>query len=70
LTNNEKIGIIGQVGSGKTTLMNLLLRLYPVPNGKILIDGKDINDIPYNKGDKIENNNRNIVRKETWERFK
>lgn len=42
----ETLGIIGTIGSGKTTLMNLLLRLYPVQNGKIRIDGKDINEIP------------------------
>lgn len=46
LNKGETLGIIGTIGSGKTTLMNLLLRLYPVQNGKILIDGKDINDIP------------------------
>lgn len=45
INKGETLGIIGTIGSGKTTLMNLLLRLYPVPNGKILIDGKDINDI-------------------------
>lgn len=42
----ETIGIIGTIGSGKTTLMNLLTKLYSVPNGKIMIDGKDINEIP------------------------
>lgn len=42
----ETLGIIGVIGSGKTTLMNLLLRLYNVPKGKIYIGGKDINDIP------------------------
>lgn len=41
----ETLGIIGTIGSGKTTLMNLLIKLYPVPNGKILIGGKDINEI-------------------------
>lgn len=41
----ETLGIIGTIGSGKTTLMNLLLRLYSVPNGKIFINDKDINDI-------------------------
>lgn len=46
MKNGKTLGIIGTIGSGKTTLANLLLRLYPVPNGKILIDGKDINDIP------------------------
>ena len=42
----ETLGIIGTIGSGKTTLMNLLLRLYSVKDGKIFIDGKDINQIP------------------------
>lgn len=46
INKGETLGIIGTIGSGKTTLMNLLLRLYPVQNGKILIDGQDINDIP------------------------
>ena len=41
----ETLGVIGTIGSGKTTLMNLLLKLYKVPNGKILIDGIDINEI-------------------------
>ena len=40
------MGVIGTIGSGKTTLMNLLLKLYPVPDGKITIGGKDINEIP------------------------
>lgn len=46
VNKGETLGIIGTIGSGKTTLMNLLLRLYPVPDGKIRIDGKDINEIP------------------------
>ncbi len=46
IKQGETLGIIGTIGSGKTTLMNLLLKLYPVPNGKITIGGKDINDIP------------------------
>lgn len=45
INKGETLGIIGTIGSGKTTLMNLLLRLYPVQNGKILIDGEDINNI-------------------------
>lgn len=54
ITQGETLGIIGKVGSGKTTLMNLLLRLYSVPNGMIKIGEKDINDIP------IENIRKNI----------
>lgn len=46
ISKGETLGIIGTIGSGKTTLMNLLLRLYTVENGKIFIDGKDINEIP------------------------
>ena len=45
----ESLGIIGVLGSGKTTLMNLLLKLYDVERGKIFIDGVDINDIPTKK---------------------
>lgn len=46
IKKGETLGIIGTIGSGKTTLMNLLTRLYSIPRGKITIDGKDINDIP------------------------
>ncbi len=45
IKKGETLGIIGTIGSGKTTLMNLLTKLYNIPNGKIKIDGKDINDI-------------------------
>lgn len=46
IKKGETIGIIGKVGSGKTTLMNLLVRLYQIPRDKIYINGFDINDIP------------------------
>lgn len=49
IKQGESLGIIGIVGSGKTTLMNLLLKLYEVERGKIFIDGVDINDIPTKK---------------------
>ncbi len=42
---NEKIGIVGLSGAGKTTLVNLLLRAYDVVSGAIKIDGTDIRDI-------------------------
>ena len=44
ISQGSTLGIIGKTGSGKTTLANLLLKLYNVENDKILIDGIDIND--------------------------
>ncbi len=41
----DNIGIIGSTGSGKTTIVDLLLRTYNVERGTIFIDGRDINDI-------------------------
>ena len=41
----EMVGVVGKIGSGKTTLVNSLLRLYNVERGKIFIDGIDIMDI-------------------------
>ncbi len=43
ISKGEKIGIVGQVGSGKTTLMNILAGLYEIPNDIININGIDIN---------------------------
>ena len=42
----ENIGIIGKTGSGKTTVCDLILRTYNVPDGTVFIDGIDVNDIP------------------------
>ncbi len=53
IKSGKSLGIIGVIGSGKTTLMNLLLKLYKVPNGNIFIDGRDINEI---QTDTIRNN--------------
>jgi ATP-binding cassette subfamily B protein len=38
----ERVGIFGTIGSGKSTLFNLVTRLYPFTQGKILIKGHDI----------------------------
>jgi len=45
----ETLAIVGRTGSGKSTLMNLLCRLYPVPPSTIFIDGHDINRIPLSR---------------------
>ena len=42
INNGDKIGIIGQVGSGKTTLMNIISGFYEIPEGMVLINGEDI----------------------------
>ncbi len=42
----KTVGIVGPVGAGKSTLVNLLSRFYPVPRGMIFFGGKDINDWP------------------------
>lgn len=39
----QNIGIIGRTGSGKSTLVNMLLKFYNVPDGTIMLDGLDIN---------------------------
>ena len=42
----ENVGIIGKTGSGKTTLVDLLLRTYNVPDGTVFLDGYDVNKLP------------------------
>ncbi|MBO7377368.1 MAG: ABC transporter ATP-binding protein [Clostridia bacterium] len=41
----ENVGIIGKIGSGKTTLMDLITRTYNVKDGTLFLDGKDVNDL-------------------------
>jgi ATP-binding cassette, subfamily B, multidrug efflux pump len=38
----EKIGLVGRSGAGKSTIVNLLLRFYDIPQGRVVIDGQDI----------------------------
>ena len=41
----ENVGLVGKTGSGKTTLVDLILRTYNVPDGTLFIDGRDVNDV-------------------------
>lgn len=42
----ETVGVIGKIGSGKSTLVNMLFRLYNVEKGTLFIDNYDIMDLP------------------------
>lgn len=53
INSGDKIGIVGKVGSGKTTLMNILAGFYEVPKNTIFINGIDINE--YSKESIFEN---------------
>ena len=46
LEHGQTLGILGGTGSGKSTILNLLLRLYEADEGQILIDGRDIKTVP------------------------
>ncbi|MGD9591660.1 MAG: ABC transporter ATP-binding protein [Candidatus Berkiella sp.] len=41
----QKVGLVGHSGSGKSTFVNLILRLFDVSSGQILIDGQDIKEV-------------------------
>ena len=41
----ENVGLVGKTGSGKTTLVDLILRTYNVPDGTVFLDGHDVNDV-------------------------
>ena len=41
----ESVGLVGKTGSGKTTLVDLILRTYNVPDGCLFIDGQDVNSL-------------------------
>ena len=41
----ENVGIVGKTGSGKTTIVDLILRVYNVPDGTLFVDGHDVNDV-------------------------
>jgi len=41
----ENVGLVGKTGSGKTTLVDLILRTYNVPDGTLFLDGQDVNTL-------------------------
>ena len=44
IASGQKVALVGASGSGKSTIMKLLLRFYPLAGGSIAVDGRDIND--------------------------
>ncbi len=42
----ENVGIVGKTGSGKTTIVDLLLRIFNIDDGMLYVDGMDVNTIP------------------------
>lgn len=47
INRGGKVGIVGHTGAGKSTLANLLIRLYDCDTGEVLIDGKNVRDISF-----------------------
>lgn len=45
IESGQKVGLVGYSGGGKSTFVNLILRLYDVKSGKISIDGQDIRNV-------------------------
>lgn len=45
IKSGQKVGLVGYSGSGKSTFVNLILRLFDVTNGRILIDGQNIGEV-------------------------
>jgi len=58
----QKIAIVGPTGAGKTTIVKLLMKFYDLNDGKILIDGKDINKLDKQEFRKLFG----MVLQDTW----
>lgn len=46
ISRGQTLGVIGATGSGKSTLVNLLMRFYDVDEGQVLVDGRDVRSYP------------------------
>lgn len=62
VSKGQRIAIVGKTGSGKTTLINLLMRFYDVDSGAVCVEGEDIRDITRSSLRK----NYGMVLQETW----
>lgn len=60
--SGQRVAIVGRTGSGKTTLINLLMRFYDVKDGRILVEGQDVRDVTR----KSLRKNYGMVLQETW----
>ena len=49
IKKNQTIGLVGESGCGKTTLGRTILNLYPATSGKIIFEGKEIQDLSFNE---------------------
>lgn len=58
----QRVAIVGKTGSGKTTLINLLMRFYDVDRGQVCVEGKDIREITR----RSLRQNYGMVLQETW----
>jgi len=58
----QRVAIVGRTGSGKTTLINLLMRFYDVNSGAVLVEGKDVRDCTR----RSLRENYGMVLQETW----
>lgn len=62
VNKGDSVAIVGPTGAGKTTFINLLMRFYDVDEGRIIIDGVDINSV----SKKSLRQNFGMVLQETW----
>ena len=49
LNTGDFVTVIGGNGAGKSTMLNMIAGVYPIDQGTILLDGKDISDLPEHK---------------------